>query len=266
MANYFIYGNVNSLTYGVMISGSGTFNKPQRRVEKITIPGRNGDVFVADNGFENVTVSYPAFIARGFEHKYHEFIEAMLSQEGYCKLEDTYDINHYRMGIFQAPEEAEVGTLNRTGKFTLEFDCQPQRWLKTLSEFETVWTQGDPLLSIHCVNPTKYIAQPIIRVYGYGGIWLYATDNVGYMNITMDISDYSQEYSGYDHVDIDSEIEECYYGGVSLNSFVEMTQSGALARSLFPALLPGDTHISIPEVASQTTIDRIDIKTRFWTI
>lgn len=262
MANYFIYGNVNSLTYGVMISGSGTFNKPQRRVEKITIPGRNGDVFVADNGFENVTVSYPAFIARGFEHKYHEFIEAMLAQEGYCKLEDTYDINHYRMGIFQAPEEAEVGTLNRAGKFTLEFDCQPQRWLKMFSEYRTVWTQGETASNIRIANPTKYIASPVIRVYGYGNFTLNATENMG-----IEVSDYSQEYSVYDHIDIDSEIEECYFGSTPLNEFVNIVINGAQnAKSLFPQLAPGENILAIPETASQSSIDRIDIKTRFWTI
>ena len=50
----------NSGDYGIYITGAGTFNAPQRDVDLVTIPGRNGS-FALDHGrFENIEVTYPA--------------------------------------------------------------------------------------------------------------------------------------------------------------------------------------------------------------
>lgn len=263
MANYFIYGNVNSADYGVMISGSGTFNKPQKRLEKISIPGRNGDVLFAEDGFENVTVSYPAFIAKGFACKYHDFIEAMLAQSGYNMLEDTYDLEHFRMAIFNAPEEAEVGTLNRTGKFTLDFDCQPQRWLKMSDEFEMLWQASDGSNKTF-MNPTKFFARPILRVYGYGTISI-----EGRNNVTLTISNYHATYPNMDYIDIDSDIEECYNGTTMMNRYVSSVINNPQAfdrmSSYFPILASGENYLYVPQ-SSLSTISSIDYRARFWTI
>ena len=207
MGNYFIYGNVNSADYGVWISGSGTFNKPKRRVQKFSVPGRNGDLTIDEGRFENVTVTYPAFISRGFEHRFHEFIAAMQAQTGYQRLQDTYDADHFRQALFCEEQEPEVLTLNRTGKFELEFDCMPQRFL----------VSGEDWINVHVGqswgivmnNPTQYNALPIVRTVGAGKLDL-VNDNPAY-NAVWGIT-VSNPTSGSlpTYIDIDSDVEECY--------------------------------------------------------
>ena len=52
----------DSRDYGVYITGQAVFNAPEREVEMISIPGRNGQ-FALDKGrFENIEVTYPAGI------------------------------------------------------------------------------------------------------------------------------------------------------------------------------------------------------------
>ena len=59
------YDGVSSRTYGVYITGEAVYNAPERDVEMITIPGRNG-AFALDNGrFENIEVTYRAGIYAG---------------------------------------------------------------------------------------------------------------------------------------------------------------------------------------------------------
>ena len=52
----------SSKGYGVYITGAAVYNAPEREVEMITIPGRNGS-FALDHGrFQNIEVTYPAGI------------------------------------------------------------------------------------------------------------------------------------------------------------------------------------------------------------
>lgn len=50
----------SSGTYGVYITGDAVFNAPERDVEMITIPGRNGALALDNGRFENISVTYPS--------------------------------------------------------------------------------------------------------------------------------------------------------------------------------------------------------------
>ena len=56
------FGGINSADYGVYITGEAVYNAPERAVEQVDIPGRNG-AFLMDLGrFENIEVTYPCGI------------------------------------------------------------------------------------------------------------------------------------------------------------------------------------------------------------
>lgn len=255
MGNYLIYGDVNSADYGVVISGSGTFNKPAKRVQTFSVPGRNGDLTITEDAFDNVEVTYPAFIARGFEHKFNEFMDAMCAQDGYQKLTDTYDPSHYRMGLFSCDVEPEAGTLNRSGKFTLTFNCQPQRWIKESQDFKQIWVSGQGNNG-RFYNPTKYIAKPIIRVYGYGK-FMFSSCEIEVASNTDDC------------VDIDCELGLCrsYPHRYNENNHVSIGTSYYYGRTYrFPIISPGQNSYSMNNWPSNFHITRVDLKERYWTI
>ena len=161
------FGGINSKDYGVYIEGESAFNAPQRDVELIEIPGRNG-AYVHDMGrYSNIEVSYPAGL---FGHSESEFAEkisnfrnAICSKKGYQRLTDDYNPDEYRMGVYSSGLDVKPAIL-RAGEFELKFNCKPQRFL-TSGDVPVSLDSGDTL-----TNPTLFESKPLIECKGYGSI------------------------------------------------------------------------------------------------
>ena len=166
MFNKLFFGPVDSSFYGAYISGTGVFNAPERAVELVSVPGRNGAVAIDQGRWENIEVEYPGgmFGANrfNFSRKLMEFRNALKSQTGYQRLQDSYHPEEYRLGMFIDTFETDPVQMTRAGEFSLRFNCKPQRFL-TSGESEISVTSGDEIY-----NPTPYDAQPMIEVTGYG--------------------------------------------------------------------------------------------------
>lgn len=161
------FDNVSSRTYGVYITGEAVYNAPERDVEMVEIPGRNGS-FALDKGrFQNIEVSYSAGIFADNEADFAEaisdFRNFLCSRKGYVRLTDEYNSSEYRMAIYKSGLEVSPAQL-RAGEFEIIFDCKPQRWL-TSGETEVTVSSGGTIN-----NPTLFEASPIIKVEGYGTI------------------------------------------------------------------------------------------------
>lgn len=161
------FNGESSRTYGVYITGQAVYNAPNRDVEMVTIPGRSG-AFPLDHGrFENIEVTYPAGVfadnEAGFAAAISDFRNALCAAKGYCRLEDEYNPDEYRMAIYKSGLEVEPTAL-KAGEFDITFECKPQRYLKT---GETAVTIGS---STTLTNPTRFEASPEIRVKGYGTV------------------------------------------------------------------------------------------------
>ena len=162
-----IFDGEDSRDYGVYITGQAVYNAPEREVEMISIPGRNGQ-FALDMGrFENIEVTYPAGIFADTETDFAEaisdFRNYLCSRKGYVRLTDEYNPNEYRMAIYKSGLEVEPAQL-RAGQFEITFDCKPQRFL-TSGETEISVSSGDTI-----TNPTLFEASPLLKVKGHGTI------------------------------------------------------------------------------------------------
>ena len=195
------FGGINSKDYGVYIEGESAFNAPQRDVELIEIPGRNG-AYVHDMGrYSNIEVSYPAGL---FGHSESEFAEkisnfrnAICSKKGYQKLTDDYNPDEYRMGVYSSGLDVKPAIL-RAGQFELKFNCKPQRFL-TSGDVPVSLDSGDTL-----TNPTLFESKPLIECKGYGDIGIgdktisitleplgnIILNNGGWTQITLDSTKY----------------------------------------------------------------------------
>ena len=157
----------DSRDYGVYITGQAVFNAPEREVEMISIPGRNGQ-FALDKGrFENIEVTYPAGIFANTEADFAEavsnFRNLLCSKRGYVRLQDEYHPDEYRMAIYKSGLELENVAL-KAGEFEITFDCKPQRYL-TSGETAVTVTNGGMI-----TNPTLFDASPLLQLSGYGKI------------------------------------------------------------------------------------------------
>lgn len=154
--------------YGVGITGAGVYNAPKRAVNMVTIPGRDGDYALDEGRFENIEITYPA---GAFDDDQPDFAEKMsdlrnelASRIGYKRLEDEYNPDEYRLGIFKDGLDVSPAHYSRAGEFDLVFNCKPQRFL-TSGEVEQEITSGGTI-----TNPTLFESKPILLVTGYGDI------------------------------------------------------------------------------------------------
>lgn len=229
--NYFVFNGKSSLDYGVYISGSGTFNGAERDVEAVEVPGRNGDLIIDNGRFKNVPLVYPAFIAKGMPEKV-EGLRAMLSgTKGYCRIEDTYHTDEYRLGYYTGGLEVSPSTLNVGGNFDIAFMCKPQRFLRSGESSFSLTADGTVM------NPTGFPAKPLLRVYGTG------TVEIGDIEFTINTA------TGY--TDIDCEIMEAYKGQTNCNANVTLPDEIYLSA--------GSNSISLGGSVTQ-----LDITPRWW--
>ena len=161
------FDNTSSRNYGVYITGQAVYNAPERDVEMISIPGRNG-AFALDKGrFQNIEVTYPAGIfadnETDFAQAVSDFRNFLCSRKGYVRLTDEYNPNEYRMAIYKSGLEVEPAQL-KAGEFEITFDCQPQRYLTSGEAATTVANNGT------MTNPTLFESSPLLEVTGYGEI------------------------------------------------------------------------------------------------
>lgn len=163
-----VFDGEDSRDYGVYISGQAVFDAPERDVEMITIPGRNGEFALDQGRFNNITVSYPAGIFadtdENFAKAVSDFRNFVCSRKGYCRLADDYNPDEYRLAIYKNGIEVKPALL-KAGQFNIDFDCKPQRFLTSGETAQTIGASGDSI-----INPTLFDAKPLLEVTGYGKI------------------------------------------------------------------------------------------------
>lgn len=231
--DFFIFGGVNSLDYGVLLDGSGTTTAPERDVMTVTIPGRSGDLLVDAGRWKNTTVSYPCTIAREFEGRFAAFKQALLAEGGYKRLEDTLHPDEYRLAYLAGPLEPETIPYNRAGTFALDFGCKPQRFLKSGEDVLTV-ASGKKLY-----NPTGCAALPLILLT----LTADAKLNVG--GVQMGVAGYTGPMW------IDCDLQDAYYNNTNLNKYLTAPE--------FPVLGAGATQVSW-----SGGIDKCEVVPRWW--
>lgn len=219
MRHYLTFNGRSTHEFGIFISGESTYSAPERNVLSQEVAGRNGSLLFDKGNFKNISVKYPSYIVEDLPSRIRDFLNFAGSQIGYQRLEDTYHPYEYRMARFKTnPSIDTSGYMNRSGKFTLEFDCKPQRFLKSGENAVEFSTDGIIL------NRTEFPSKPFIKVYGTGS----GSVGIGSETITITTLD------GY--MDIDCEIMDAYKGAVNCNKDVSFTDDIVLN--------PGENNIS----------------------
>ena len=232
----FTFNGINSRDYcELFVSGGGTFNAPERDIESVSVPGRNGELTVDNGRYKNISVEYPAWIAHDFARNAAKARAWLTSQKGYKRLEDDYAPQEYRMARFVNGLEFSTIAGHVAGATTIKFDCMPQRFLK--SGEETVLFS---LPSGVIINPTMFDSEPIITVSGSGSGSL--TINGSAITLS-DIVDY---------VVLNSEIKRAYK---------DLTPKDDTMVGTFPIFIPGENTISF-----SGNITGLSVVPRWWTL
>lgn len=245
--NYLIFGGVNTADYGVYINHDGIYNTPERAVETVEVPGRNGLV-VRDLGrFQNVSVVYELYAESGMKDKLQALRQALMSQVGYQRLEDTFRPEEFRMARFTGETEVRPSIMGEAATLELTFDCKPQRYLKSgetemvLKAPGTIWNPGMESL-------------PVIRVWGYVNDAHQVEYGLPAGDATLTVGGVTIQFR-YIHnvVGLDCETQDAFYNS--------QNQNGCIYAPVFPSLKPG-----LNEITWTGNISGITLYPRWWTV
>lgn len=233
--DFFTFGDIDSKLYEVGIYGDKLADPPERDREYISVPGKNGDIIVDNGRYNNKVVTYKAYIINKYNANIAGLRNALLSYKDYQRLEDTVNPDEFRMAVALPFEVDEVGVL-RAGEFTIQFNCKPQRYLKS-GEQDIEITSNTSIFSEY-TEP----ALPLIRAYGTGSF------TIG--GITVQIT------SANSYTDIDCELMEAYKDTLATNCNANIV----LTNGKFPQLNSGDNAITL------SGITKLIIKPRWWIV
>lgn len=232
----FTFAGIKSSTYDIWINGSGTYGAAARRHRDIVVPGRNGTLTIDEGSFEDVEVTYPAFIAKALGTNIESFRNAIMAKQGYQRLTDTYHTDEFYRAKYMRGLEPDVIPAARGAAFDIVFKRDPRRFL-TSGETTTNITSA----TYSMTNPTLYPAKPLIEVTGYGQL-----------TINSDVITIANTFA---YVTIDCEIMDCYHGTDNANEQVTFQSND------FPVLVPGTNSI-----AKANTIMKVAITPRWWIV
>lgn len=121
-----IFGDVDLSDYYAFAVYCNIFDRPERDVEVVSVPGRNGDLIFDNGRYKNLDRVYTIQVT-GVANA-QNLITALSKTLGYQELSDDYDTTVYYMArIKSRPRIAQF--VGNAVLLTVTFDRKPQRWL-----------------------------------------------------------------------------------------------------------------------------------------
>lgn len=233
---YFYFDGEDSRDYGIYLSSAIKISGAQPNVEKISIPGRSGDLLRYDGSFSNVGFAAECFV-RG--SKVADAIAAIAQwtagTQGYRKLEFPWE-DGYRMAyVTSSPDTERLSQGVRA--FTLDFSCAPQVW--TYAGQQTIQVANGDVLHNSWME-----AKPLIRLRGGGS----GTLQVGTCKVEI------KSLAGKLDLDCETQNAQGIVGDENPNSRISVPE--------FPTLPHGATQVSW--YGSNLIIRSVEIVPRWW--
>ncbi|MCL1951726.1 MAG: hypothetical protein FWF60_02740 [Oscillospiraceae bacterium] len=134
--SYFEFAGMSTASIpGLLIEAKNIHGLPERDVEKIHVPGRNGDVLVDYGSYQNATVSYTCAVTKAAALPELARLLTVGQQagwgftpwRGYQLLRDGW-ANTERLAVHSSQIPMEEIIANRIFRFTVAFDCKPQKY------------------------------------------------------------------------------------------------------------------------------------------
>lgn len=234
-----IFNGKSSKDYQIEVEYFPKYEMPAKNYEIVSVPGRNGDIYIDKGSYTNVSRTYEIAFATFRNNQYTRMAngvsEWLHSASTYARLEDSYEPEYYRLAIYKENTSLD-NVLNHGGRTTISFDCKPQRFLKS-GDRVIIFTKNETLK-----NPTGFDSLPIITIRGTGAGTLQINDS---QVLITDIDGF---------ITVNSEIQDAYKDLSNRNSHIVLPNG-------FPKLKPGENQISFSE-----SITSVEVIPKWWTL
>lgn len=242
MRTIITYNGITSSDMGIVVEKYPNNDHAIRNVSTVRVAGRNG-LLTVDNGYyDNYSQTYEFYVQHDSERSLQEIGMALadwLNADGlYHQFSETLEPDVYRMArLTKTLDITNIG--NWFGRLKLTFDFQPQRWIASGQETESL-SVGENTI----VNPTIYESKPIFYVH------LSDPDAAATLTIGINGQNFVVNDARDDMV-IDSE---------TMNAYLSDTLLNAATEGEFPTIPGGEQTIGI----TGTNISSVDIVPRWW--
>lgn len=251
--NYFEWNGRRSDSMELLITEKRIYGAPQRDIELVHVPGRDGDVLIDRGGWHNVNVSYTVQFV-GLPEK-APTLRQWLQGTGYGVLHDSYQSNYFRYAVFSSKLDPEEIARN-VGRMQLTFSCKPYMYRvptnASTQDKITLNASGGSITSATgatvasgaatITNPEAYASQPYIKIIAGSG------------TVSLYIGNKQYAFNGISsYLEVDSELMSAYKGSTLCNNKIMF--------SSFPTLEPGANAIHV-----SSGVTKVEIIPRWRTI
>lgn len=249
--NYITFNGQRSDQLGIYVSTFPNYSYPEKNIESISIPGRNGDIILDSGTYKNVDVSYSVSIYQPMYGEsaitYASIKDRMIAitkwlhpdKLGYCELSDTYYPGYYRLAICKNAGEVE-NLLNTVGRATIRFNCRPERFKASTSW--TTYNQNNSYVNI--------TSDPVCN----NTIAAFDIQTIANTAVTFDVQ---CPNSNYDSAFQISSGDSIIIDGDTLTPNVAGAESRILRATAMPRLTPGQNKIRV-------TSGSVKVRPRWW--
>lgn len=248
------FNGVTSKELGIEVESFPTYEFPEREYDVLSVPGKNGDVYIDKGSYKNVPGKYELAIgSHEITQPYlaEKLVSWLTSSKGYCRLEDSYYPEIYRMALYKKSGSIS-NIMNHGGRLTVEFECKPQKFLKT-GELTTTFTQSGTI-----TNPTNQPAKPLLKISGRGN----GVININGHVVNLDLLESAiSEGSTISKVNVDSATFMEAIGSSTDNNFTFTCTDLDVSSSIDATGITGAT-VDASTFLSKTEIDR-EVKCEF---
>ncbi len=162
----FWYNGVSAKSMGITLREPVVVGGAIPRVERVSVPGRNGDLVYFDGSYENRPAEASCFAlkARNVMQSVTRVNNWLLGDFGYKELVIPEDRDHFFLATVE--NGAEINTkLAMLAPFEIEFSCKPQRFLNIGKK--QIEIPGEAI-EFKIYNPTQFESNPLLKIYGTG--------------------------------------------------------------------------------------------------
>ena len=149
MRNELTFNGTNFSTFSAYIATSNFMDGASKDMESVIVLGRSGELLINNNRYNNITLKVLVYVTQNMKTNMDAMRHYLESCHGYKTYSETLTSGEYRMASFSNMFVPDVYD-NNSGTVVLEFNCMPQRWLKS----------GETPVSVSS-TPQTYTGNPI---------------------------------------------------------------------------------------------------------
>lgn len=244
MIHWIEYNGRNSREFPAYITKKTAYDKPEKDISFISIPGRSGDIIIDNNKYKNINIEYGIkffcdnITGRNnfdFNALYHRIADWLIPSSEYLTLTDSYEPEYFRKACLTSSIKLSQPHY-QVGSFSVTFTCKPHKYRHDGEKVLTLMENNN-----YITNEENAESLPYIRIYplNAGSASVFSAGGTTYTVTSMP-----------EYVDIDSETMNVFKGTTNYNN--------NFSAQKFPVLMPGENLVHFV-----SNIQKIELKPRW---